>query len=89
MKSRTTRSFWKYFDDLPAAIQAKARATYATFIVDPGHPGLNFEKVHDSVPFYSVRIGLRWRAVGRLEGETITWFWIGRHDRYDRLLDSL
>ncbi len=35
---------------------------------------------------YSVRVGLEHRAVGMLEGDTITWFWIGAHDGYDRLL---
>jgi hypothetical protein len=31
-----------------------------------------------------VRITRGYRAVGILEGDTVTWFWIGRHDAYER-----
>jgi len=37
-------------------------------------------------PLYSVRIGRGWRALGLLEEETVTWFWIGSHADYDRLI---
>jgi hypothetical protein len=42
--------------------------------------------VDDAEPVYSVRVGLDYRAVGLLQGDTITWFWIGTHDDYDKLL---
>ena len=29
----------------------------------------------------------RWRALGRRDGNTVTWFWIGSHAEYDRLID--
>jgi hypothetical protein len=35
---------------------------------------------------YSVRIGLGYRALGILEGSVVTWFWIGSHADYDRLV---
>ncbi len=35
---------------------------------------------------YSVRIGLGYRALGVLEGSTVTWFWIGSHAEYDHVL---
>ena len=38
---------------------------------------------------YSVRVTLGFRALGLLEGEEITWFWIGSHADYDRLLKTL
>jgi hypothetical protein len=34
----------------------------------------------------SVRIGVGYRALGLLKADTVTWFWIGTHDEYDRLL---
>jgi hypothetical protein len=40
-------------------------------------------------PIYSTRVTIAYRAVGLLEGDKITWFWIGNHDDYDRLLKSL
>jgi hypothetical protein len=35
---------------------------------DPSHPGLRFEQVHADPPMYSARVGIRYRAVGALEG---------------------
>jgi hypothetical protein len=62
------------------------RAAYEQFNADPSHPGLNLKRVGRKRPLYSVRIGLFYRALGLLEGDTITWFWIGSHDEYERLL---
>jgi hypothetical protein len=39
--------------------------------------------------YYSARVGIGYRAVGVLDGDTITWFWIGSHANYDRLLENL
>lgn len=88
MKSRTTRKFWRQFDSLPAAIQEHAHRSYQQFRADPTYPALNFKKVQSDDPVYSVRIGIHYRALGLLDGETITWFWIGHHDEYERLLQG-
>jgi hypothetical protein len=46
---------------------------------------------HQSV--FSVRIGLYWRALGNRDSGTVedivTWFWIGSHADYDRLIAGL
>jgi hypothetical protein len=42
--------------------------------------------VSDEDPLYSVRIGTNHRALGLLKGDTITWFWIGTHDEYERVI---
>jgi hypothetical protein len=34
-------------------------------------------------------VTLGYRVVGLLEDDEITWFWIGSHAEYDRLLDKL
>jgi hypothetical protein len=39
-----------------------------------------------TLPIYSVRIDLDWRAVGVLKGDTMIWSWIGSHDDYEQLL---
>jgi hypothetical protein len=52
-------------------------------------PSLHFKKVHDRDPIYSARVTLGYRAVGLLEGDEITSFWIGPHAEYDRLQDRL
>ncbi len=88
MKSVTTPRFWKIYAGLPEHVRRQARFAYRLFRDNPHHPGLRFKKVHPTQPIYSVRIGLGYRAVGSLEGDTILWFWIGSHDAYERLVSS-
>jgi hypothetical protein len=35
---------------------------------------------------WSVRVTRGYRALGVLDGDTVTWFWIGSHDEYERRL---
>ena len=86
MRSRATPRFWAAYRELPSEIQTRAREAYGLFRENPGHPSLQFKKIHGVEPMYSVRVTLSYRAVGLLEGDLITWFWIGSHDDYDRLL---
>jgi hypothetical protein len=60
-----------------------------SFRENPQHPSLQFKKVYEGEPVYSVRVPIVYRAVGLLENDKITWFWIGSHADYDRLLRSL
>lgn len=69
-------------------MQDRARKAYRLFSDNPSHPSLQFQKVHDREPIYSARITGGHRAVGRLEGDVVVWFWIGGHAEYDRLLTS-
>lgn len=89
MRSRATPRFWATYGALPQEIRARAREAYSLFRENPGHPSLQFKKVHAVEPVYSVRVTLSHRAVGLLEGDEVTWFWIGSHDDYDRLLARL
>jgi hypothetical protein len=59
------------------------------FKADPYHPGLQFKGVHTRRPIYSARIGLHYRALATIEGDTAIWFWIGPHAEYDRVLKRL
>ena len=83
-------------DGPPPSIQSScdvagyaARKAYRLFREHPQHPGLQFKKVHDRDPVYSVRVSLGCRALGLIENDEITWFWIGSHADYDRLLKNL
>lgn len=49
---------------------------------DPRHPSLRLKKVGR---FWSVRVGLRYRALAKDRPEGLVWFWIGPHDVYARL----
>jgi hypothetical protein len=88
MNSRTTRKFWRAFKSLPADTQERARKAYLFWRADPAHPSLHFKRVDAGDPIYSIRISIDYRALGLLEGDTVTWFWIGHHDEYERLLKS-
>jgi hypothetical protein len=88
-RSRTTARFRETLAGLPAHVRAQARDAFRRFQADPMHPGLRFKQIHDPPPTYSVRVGLGYRALGVLEGDTVAWFWIGTHAEYDRLLRTL
>lgn len=85
MKSRATRKFWAAYRALPEDVRARARSVYPLFHDDAKLSSLRFKKVHDQEPVYSVRVTLGYRALGLLEGDEITWFWIGGHQEFKRL----
>ena len=86
MRSRASARFWELFRQLPEEVQDHARAAYRSFTLNPRHPGLQFKRVSQSRPIYSVRISRDYRAVGILQDPGIVWYWIGSHQDYDRLL---
>ena len=63
---------------------------YALWRSEPSHPSLQFKCVSERHAVFSIRIGLNWRALGYrdlVNGEAaLTWFWIGSHAEYDRLV---
>ena len=79
MTSQGTPHFWAAYRGLPFEIRVAAQKAYQLFRENPQHPGLQFKKVHDRDPVYSVRVTLGYCAVGLLENDEITWFWIGSH----------
>jgi hypothetical protein len=50
---------------------------------DPRHPSLHLKKVG---PYWSVRIGRRYRALAAEVDDGLLWFWIGSHSDYDKLI---
>ena len=74
------------FSRLPDEIQQQARRVYQIWRDNPSHPGLRFKPIQGHEGIYSVRIGRGWRALGKLDGDTVTWFWIGSHADYDGLI---
>jgi hypothetical protein len=86
VNSVLTEDFIACFRALPDSVQDLARKNYRLWRNDSAHPSLHFKRVHSTEPLYSVRVGRGWRALGLLEGDAITWFWIGSHAEYDRLI---
>jgi hypothetical protein len=67
---RTSRRFWRSFDDLPDAVQEGATSSFELLKKDPTHPSLHFKKVGK---FWSVRVGMSHRALAVQDGEDFIW----------------
>jgi len=74
MNSVLTEDFLACFSALPAEVREHARRTYRLWRTNPFHPGLRFKPIQGHSGLYYVRIGRVWRALGRLDGNTVTWF---------------
>lgn len=83
MNSRTTRRFRRLLAALPPQVQRQAKEAYMVFRSDPLHPSLRFKPLAAG-GFYSVRIGRRYRALGRRDATGIVWVWIGSHADFDQ-----
>ena len=83
MKHHATTKLWVAYYALPQDVQKIADKNFEILKDDPYHPSLHFKKVG---LYWSVRAGLAYRALGVLEDDTIIWFWIGAHARYDQLI---
>ncbi len=80
MRHRASPDFWASYQKLPAAIREVADKNYTLLKSDPRHPSLHFKQIGR---FWSVRIGLRYRALAVEAGDDLLWFWIGSHSDYD------
>ena len=88
MKSVYAEEYQELFAKLPPDVQKQARKANRLFNINPYYPGLRFECVNKEKSRHSVRINRKYRAVGRMEGDTIVWYFIGTHADYDRIIRS-
>jgi len=79
-----TPEFWLHYRQLPKEIREAADQAFSRLKSDPRHPSLRLKKVG---PFWSARIGLRFRALAKERTEGLVWFWIGPHGTYDHLIE--
>ena len=83
MRHFAAPSFWSEFRKLPAEIQQLARENYELLVANPFHPSLHFKRVG---PYWAVRVGRNWRALGDPSADGVLWFWIGSHEEYNHLI---
>jgi hypothetical protein len=83
VKHRASRKFWRFRDQLPEAVQRLAGKNFELLKREPRHPSLHFKKVGR---FWSVRVGIHYRAAAVEDGNDIVWFWIGHHSEYDQII---
>lgn len=86
MNSHVTPRFRSLFAALPESTQRQARGAYVRFQANPWHTSLRFKRIRGTKDIYSVRIGTNYRAIGQRAGDGVTWFWIGAHADYERLI---
>lgn len=84
MKSATLPSFWDRYRKLDKNLKARMRKAYRLWSEDPFHPSLRFKCINREESIWAVRLTLGYRALGIMEGDTVTWFWVGNHDEYER-----
>ncbi len=82
MRHHANPGFWEAYDKLPPKIHRLARKNFALLRRDAYHPSLHFKRVGR---YWTVRVGIDFRAVAIREGDDLVWFWIGPHDEYDVL----
>jgi hypothetical protein len=80
----TTPQFWDRFGKLPDQIQRLARKNFELLKQNPRHPSLHFKRIGR---FWSVRVGLSYRALAIEDDADFIWVWIGDHDSYNRIID--
>jgi len=81
LKHFAAPAFWACHRQLPNAIREVADKNFSLLKSDPYHPSLHFKKVGR---YWSVRIGLYYRALGAEVPDGVLWFWIGNHADYDK-----
>jgi hypothetical protein len=77
--------FWKRYGALSQEAQRQADKQFALLFENPMHPSLHLKPVGE---FWSARVTDACRALAVREGNVFTWFWIGSHDEYERLLNG-
>jgi hypothetical protein len=78
-----TSEYWFHYRRLTPELRELAHAKFQLLKSDPRHPSLRLKRIG---VFWSVRIGLRHRALTKERAEGLAWFWIGRRDVYEQLL---
>jgi hypothetical protein len=83
VKHFASARFWRAYQALPKEVRELADAKYALLKSDPEHPSLRFKRIG---AYWSVRVGLHFRALAIEAASDLIWFWIGSHADYDALL---
>ena len=83
MRHFASAEFWMEYARLPDHVRVVADKNFVLLKTTPRHPSLQFRKVGR---FWSVRAGLRYRALATEVEGGLLWFWIGSHADYDNIV---
>ena len=82
-------TYWKGFDELPEEIRRLAEKNYKLWNETPTHASLRFKQIHNTLPIFSFRVGLRYRTLGvQTDDKKIAWFWIGSFEQYEDIISK-
>jgi hypothetical protein len=81
LKHFAAPEFWHCYRQLPEEVRRLADQKFELLKADPRHSSIRLKKVG---PFWSARIGLRYRALAKERVDGLIWFWIGPHGAYDK-----
>lgn len=76
---------WERYEALSQAVKQIADKNFEMLKINPKHPSLHFKK---SNRYWSVRVGINYRALAVVVEGGLPWFWIGVHADYDKLIKS-
>jgi hypothetical protein len=79
--------FGEAYLQLPSPVQKQTDKAFEHFAENPRYNSLHFKCVGKSELIYSIRINLKYRALGRMRQDGIHWYWVGKHDEYDRKIN--
>lgn len=83
MKHFASPDFWHHYRALPVEVRTLADRCFALMKTDSRHPSIHLKQVGE---YWSARAGIHYRALGVTVEGGISWFWIGTHAEYDKLL---
>ncbi len=83
MNHYASPDFWALYRALPAEVRALADKSFVFLKSDAQHPSLHLKRVGE---YFSVRVGLFYRALGVEVKDGVLWFWIGTHAEYDKIV---
>jgi hypothetical protein len=85
VRHHASSKFWQHYHELPTEIQKLADHCYSLLKRNPRHGSLHFKKVGE---FWSVRVGIHYRAIAIENADDLIWFWIGHHADYERIIGN-
>ncbi len=87
MKYWTTPKYWESYNLLGIKVQNLANKNFELLKENPRHPSLCLKSIKK---YWSVRIGSHIRALGinTPNNDGIIWFWIGSHEKYNKLINK-
>jgi len=78
-----TPDFWHKYSLLPTHICKLADKNFELLKSNSAHPSLHLKKVGN---YWSVRVGINYRAIAIHINEGLIWFWIRTHNEYNKII---